>query len=153
MIKAPELKHFATLEVEVDRPLEIGASINGHRRIISITGGRVYGDGWQGKVLPGGADFQVIVTPRLTLLDARYAIETDEGERIYIHNDAIRVASEEVTQQIKDGVLVDPDLIYFRCRPKFETEAKRFQWITERLFIGVGVRKPDVVELQLFEVL
>lgn len=147
----PELKYFASLEIEVSEPQDIGHSIYGQRRIVPITGGSIRGDGWQGKILAGGADFQVIVTPRMMHLDARYAIETDEGERIFIQNSAIRVASEEVTQNIKYGIPVDPNDVYFRCTPKFETASERFQWITERLFVGIGVRKPTRVELQLFE--
>lgn len=152
MISAPELKHFATLEIEVAPPQEIGKTMQGERRIIPITGGKVTGHDWQGKVLAGGADYQLITTPRVTQLDARYAIETDKGERIYIHNDAIRVASEDITQKIKNGEVVDPKDVYFRCVPKFETSAERFQWITERVFVGVGIRKPTLVEVQLFEV-
>lgn len=151
-MKTPNLKFFATLEIEVASPQEIGKSIHGERRIIPITGGKVSGEGWQGKILAGGADYQVIVSPRITHLDARYAIETDQGERIYIHNDAIRVASAETTQMIKEGKTVDPQQVYFRCSPKFETSASRFQWITERFFIGIGIRKPTLVEIQLFEV-
>jgi hypothetical protein len=153
MIHAPELKYFATLKVEIETPQEIGVSIHGERRVIPITGGSVQGDGWQGKVLKGGADYQLILTPRLTHLDARYSIELDGGERIYIHNKAIRVASAEVTQKIKIGVPVDPELIYFRCNPVFETSLPSMQWITERVFVGTGIRRPDLVELQIFEVL
>ena len=151
-MKSPELQYFATLRIDVGAPQEIGKSIHGDRRIIPIVGGSIIGNGWKGKILGGGADYQLIVTPRMTHLDARYAIETEQGERIYIHNDAIRVASEEITQNIKDGKPVDPEQIYFRSTPKFETNAEQFQWITERLFIGVGVRKPTVVELNIFEV-
>ncbi|WP_338041505.1 DUF3237 family protein [Marinomonas foliarum] len=57
-----------------------------------------------------------------------------------------------MTQKIKDGELVDPKDVYFRSVPKFETSSERFQWITERVFIGVGIRKPTLVELQIFEV-
>ena len=64
----------------------------------------------------------------------------------------MRVASAEITQKIKDGELVDPKDVYFRSVPKFETSSDRFQWITERVFIAVGVRKPTLVKLQIFEV-
>ncbi|KZN15345.1 DUF3237 domain-containing protein [Marinomonas sp. TW1] len=153
MIQAPELKYFATLKVEIDAPQEVGVSIHGERRVIPITGGLVQGNGWQGKVLHGGADYQLILTPRLTHLDARYSIELENGELIYIHNKAIRVASADVTQKIKAGIAVDPELIYFRCHPVFETSSPAMQWITERVFVGTGVRRPDLVELQIFEVL
>ncbi len=153
MVQAPELKYFATLNVEIDTPQEVGASIHGERRVIPITGGCVQGDGWQGKVLKGGADYQLILTPRLTHLDARYTIELDSGELIYIHNKAIRVASAQATQNIKRGIPIAPEYIYFRCSPVFETQSLSMQWITERFFVGTGVRRPDVVELQIFEIL
>jgi hypothetical protein len=153
MIQAPQLKHFATLKVEIDAPLEVGVSIHGERRVIPITGGSVQGDGWKGSVLKGGADYQLIVTPRMTHLDAQYVIELDNGELIFIQNKAIRVASAEVTQKIKEGIAVAPECIYFRCNPVFETSSPSMQWITERVFVGTGVRRPDLVELQIFEVM
>ena len=152
-MKTPELKSFATLRVEIAPPQEIGAAQFGTRRVIPISGGTVFGEGWQGRVLAGGADYQRIVTPRLAELEARYVIETDEGETIYVANRGLRAADEEVTANIMRGVPVDPDQVYFKCTPIFETSAARFQWITERLFIGTGIRRPDCVELQFFEVL
>ena len=41
-------------------------------------------------MLPGGADFQLIVSDTLAELDARYVLETDGGELIYVQNRAIR---------------------------------------------------------------
>lgn len=152
-LKPPQLEHFATLEVTVEAPQEVGVTQAGQRRVIPITGGKVFGNGWQGCVLPGGADFQLIVSPRMAELDARYILETDAGERIYVVNQAIRVAEPDITRKLMEGEPVDPDLIYFRCTPRFETGAERFRWITESLFVGTGVRWPDSVELQFYRVL
>ena len=152
-MNTPELKKFATLRVEIAQPQEIGVTQFGTRRVIPITGGTVEGNGWSGKVLPGGADFQLIVSPRLSELDARYVLETDEGETIYVQNRALRAAAPEVTQKIVRGEPVDPSEVYFKCTPLLETSAERFSWITERLFIGTGVRRPDCVELEFFEVI
>jgi hypothetical protein len=43
--------------VAVAAPQEVGATVHGRRRLIPILGGEVRGQGWQGRVLPGGADF------------------------------------------------------------------------------------------------
>jgi hypothetical protein len=157
MQKTPKLKHFATLNVAVGLPQEIGVSLHGERRVIPILGGTAQGEGWKGNILSGGADYQLILTPRMTHLDAHYVIELeselDNGERIYIHNKAIRVASAEVTKKLKISKAVDPELIYFRCHPTFETSSSAMQWITERVFVGTGVRRSDSVELQFFEIL
>jgi hypothetical protein len=92
------------------------------------------------------------VSPRLTELDARYVLETDGGDRIYVHNRALRAAAPEVTAQLLRGEPVDPAQVYFRCTPSFETASPALAWITERLFVGTGVRRPDRVEVRFFTV-
>lgn len=153
MHTAPTLKHFAELKVKVDTPQEIGHAQHGQRRVIPIMGGTVEGHGWSGKVLSGGADYQLILTPRMANLDAHYVLELDSGERIYVHNRAIRVAEPEITARLIKGEPVDPSEIYFRCNPTFETDSPSLKWICERMFIGTGIRRPDLVEMHFFEVL
>jgi hypothetical protein len=149
---APTLEFFATLLIQVAPAHEIGPTPAGNRRVIPILGGRVQGEGWAARVLPGGADFQAIVSPTLAQLDARYVLETEAGELIYVRNRAIRVAPEAVTAQLVRGEPVDPALVYFRCAPTFETAAPSLVWINERLFVGSGVRRPDAVEIDCFTV-
>ena len=40
------------------------------------------------------------------------------------------------------GEPVDPAQVYFRCNPRFETASPTLRWISERMFVGVGVRHP-----------
>jgi hypothetical protein len=80
----PPLKFFADLRVQVGAPQEVGQTAHGLRRLIPIVGGTAQGDGWSARVLPGGADFQLIVNARLAELDARYVLETDGGDLIYV---------------------------------------------------------------------
>jgi hypothetical protein len=148
----PPLSFFATLSIQVAPAHEIGHTAAGNRRVIPILGGQVQGDGWTARVLPGGADFQAIVTPTLAQLDARYVLETDAGELIYVCNRAIRVASPEVTAQLVRGEPVDPARVYFRCAPTFETASASLGWINERLFIGSGTRLPERVDIACFTV-
>lgn len=147
-----ELKFFATLEVYVDPPQEIGNTGAGLRRVIPITGGKVTGKNLNGVVLSGGADFQVIVNERRAELDARYVLDLPQG-KIFVQNRAVRVAAPAVTQKLIKGEKVDPSEVYFRCTPIMETEISELKWIEERVFVGTGVRKPDCVELTFYEVL
>lgn len=148
----PALEFFAELSVTVDRPLEVGQTVHGMRRLIPILGGEARGQGWSARVLPGGADFQLIVNPRLAELDARYVMETDAGDLIFVQNRAVRAAAPEVMSRLIRGEAVDPQLIYFRCSPSFETASPALGWISERLFVGTGVRRPDRVEMQFYTV-
>lgn len=148
----PELEFFADLSVRVAQPQEIGPTPAGRRRVIPILGGDVRGQGWSARILPGGADFQAIVTPTMARLDARYVLETEAGERIFVQNSAIRVAPAEITAKLVAGEAVDPALVYFRCVPTFETSAPALAWINERLFIGSGIRLPEEVRITCFAV-
>ena len=148
----PALEFFAELSVQVGAPQEVGHTVHGQRRLIPILGGEARGAGWTARVLPGGADYQLIVSPRLAELDARYVLETDGGDLIYVQNRALRAAAPEVTAQLLRGDPVDPALVYFRCCPSFETASPALGWIAERMFIGSGVRRPERVEMQFFTV-
>jgi hypothetical protein len=151
-LSAPILEFFAELSVDVGVPQEVGSTVHGQRRLIPILGGEARGTGWTARVLPGGADYQLIVSPRLAELDARYVLETDAGDLIYVQNRALRAAAPEVTARLLRGEPVDPAQVYFRCSPSFETASPALGWIAERLFIGSGVRRPERVEMQFFTV-
>ncbi len=152
-LPTPELRLFADLSVQVAAPMEVGQTVHGLRRVIPILGGTVQGQSWTARVLPGGADFQLIVNSRMAELDARYVIETDGGDLIYVTNRAVRTASPEVTAKLVRGEVVDPKDVYFRCSPSFETASKALGWISERFFIGTGARHPDKVVMRFFEVI
>ena len=150
-LPTPILKPFADLSVQVDKPQEAGRTVRGLRRLIPILGGEAVGDGWRARVLPGGADFQLVVSDTLAELDARYMLETDGGDLIYVTNRAVRSGPPELMAKLVRGEPVDPALIYFRCSPSFETASASLRWITERMFVGSGARHPDRVVMRFFE--
>lgn len=151
-LPTPTLNFFADLSVQVDKPQEVGQTHHGVRRLIPILGGQVQGQGWSARVLPGGADFQLIVNERMAELDARYTIETDAGDLIFVQNHAVRTATPDVMARLVRGESVPPESVYFRCSPRFETASASLGWISERLFIGTGARHPDKVVMRFFEV-
>jgi hypothetical protein len=145
------LRFFADADIEVAAPQVVGRGPRGVRRLIPILAGEFRGDGWRARVLPGGADFQLLVSDTLAELDARYMLETDAGDRIYVVNRALRSGPPELMAKLARGEPVDPASIYFRCSPSFETAATSLAWMNERIFVGSGVRTPDKVLLKLFE--
>jgi len=146
----PALEHIATLRVQVGAPAEVGPAPHGHRRIIPLLGGTVDGPHFKGRILPGGSDYQSIRSPTFTEIHARYIIETDQGERIYVENTGIRTGTAEDIAAIVRGETVDPNRLYFRTTPRFETAAEKFQWLNTHLFVGTGARYPDRVELNFY---
>lgn len=151
-LAAPPLIFFADLSVEVGKPVEVGDAGHGLRRLVPITGGQARGQDWQARVLPGGTDFQVVTAAGTARLDARYLLETDGGELIYVQNHAIRSGPPELMARLLRGEPVDPAQVYFRCSPRFETAAPALRWINERLFVGTGARLPEQVLMRFYEV-
>ncbi len=158
-LPTPTLEHVADLTVQVAAPIEAGdvtgLNSRGRRRIIPITGGRLDGPQLQGRVLPGGADFQIVVSDTCADLDARYLIQLDgahQGEHIFVQNRALRRGSAEDIARLVRGEPVDPRAIYFRCVPSFEVSCAALQWLTQSVFIGTGARYPDRVLISLFRV-
>lgn len=90
---APELEYLTRLEILVDAPVEVGQTHAGLRRMIPIVGGTATGPGLTGTILSGGADFQVLRSETVTDLDARYVIESDTGERVFVTNLAYRTGT------------------------------------------------------------
>ncbi|HET7415696.1 MAG TPA: DUF3237 domain-containing protein [Arthrobacter sp.] len=146
----PQLTFLGSITVDVGAPVEVGPISEGYRRIIPITGGTVEGPELRGKVLPAGADFQTLRTDTLTELQAEYAIETDDGERIYISNFGLRSGSGEDIAKLVHGEPVPPERIYFRCSPRMQATGERWSWLNSRILVGTGEREPDAVRLNLF---
>jgi hypothetical protein len=152
---APQLatKFVFSLAIQIGAPIVAGDLGHGVRRIIPILGGEVRGEKVNGTIFPCGADFQVIRPNGFTELEAKYAFETDDGAVIYIENIGIRFGPKPLLDRIAQGEIVDPALIYFRSVPRFETGAANYRWLMENLFIGVGARHPDRVEIEVHQVL
>jgi hypothetical protein len=148
----PRLERVADLVVHVSAPLDVGDTPAGRRRIVPITSGTLNGPLLHGQVLPGGADFQLLTSATQSFIQARYVLQTLEGERIFVENTGMRVAAPEVIEQINQDKPVDPALVYFRTTPRFETASPRLRWMMESVFVGTGARYPDRVELAFFRV-
>jgi hypothetical protein len=153
MVATLSTRYVFSLAIRIGAPIVAGDFGHGVRRIIPILGGDVRGEGINGTIFPVGADFQIIRPNGLTELEAKYAFEMDDGAIVYIENIGIRFGPKELLDRIAKGEIVDPASIYFRSVPKFETGAEKYRWLMENLFIGVGARHPDRVEIDVHQVL
>ena len=147
---AMNLEHICDVAVKVAKPFEIGDVGTGERRIIAIDGGVLKGPKFNGRVLPGGADFQIIRPNGFTILEARYAIGSDDGALVYVENNGVRFGSPETMSKIKRGEPVDPAQVYFKSVIRFETAAPQYRWMMESIFVCSGARRPDAVELSIY---
>jgi hypothetical protein len=146
----PKLTFAFEVRATVGSPMEVGAVAQGRRRIVPITGGTFEGPGIRGKVMSGGADWQIIRADGFTELDTRYTLETGKGQIIYVQNAGMRHAAPDVMKKLLAGELVDPTLVYFRTVPKFETASADLQWLTRAVFVGMGERYPNDVRIRFY---
>jgi hypothetical protein len=148
----PELEFAFITHVDVSNIIDFGETVRGHRRVVPIVGGTFEGPRIKGKVLPG-ADWQIVRPDGTLELEARYALETDDGALISMVNRCIRRASPEVMARLNAGEAVDPSEVYFRTTPTFETAHPDYQWLMNSLFIGSGERRKAQVVITFYEVL
>jgi hypothetical protein len=145
-------KYVFTITARIAEVTTAGDIGHGVRRIIPIVGGEVRGE-VNGKVLPFGADFQIIRPNELIELEAKYAFETDDGAVVYVENKGIRFGPTGLLQKLKRNEPVDPGLIYCRTSPKFETGAEKYRWLMEHLFVASVARHADRVIIDVHQVL
>ncbi len=139
------------LEVEVAAPQSAGKGDTGERRCVPITGGRVKGR-LNGKVLSGGADWQVLRPDGMADLDARYMLQLDGGAVVEVWSRGLRIGPAEVMVRLARGETVDPAAYYMRTAMRIETAAPDLQWLVHKLCIGIGERRPDKVLLKVYGV-
>lgn len=149
-----QFEEVFSIIIDVDAPIVVGQDeIVGRRQLIPIRSGRVTGNGFNGEVLPGGIDSQIIRPDGKCELSARYAIKLDDGATIYIENNGIRTVPPEYVNCVKNGEFVDPNVYYFRTVPTFEVYSPKYKWLTEYTFFCSAKRLPENVLLQFYKLL
>ncbi|EDP65214.1 hypothetical protein BAL199_01669 [alpha proteobacterium BAL199] len=149
----PTLAHLCDLTVELDPVRELGTGRAGVRRIIPIVGGTVSGTRLSGRILNLGADWQTVFQDGVAELDARYAIETDDGALVEVANHGYRHGPAEVIDRLRRGEDCDPAEYYMRTTARLESGDPRYRWLNRMVFVGTGARLAAAVRITLYEVL
>lgn len=148
------LEEIFSISIKVDAPIVVGQDdIVGRRQLIPILSGEVTGNGFNGKVLPGGIDSQIIRPDGKCELSARYAIALEDDTTIYIENNGIRTVPDEYVEDVRSGKFVDPSAYYFRTVPTFETYNSKYKWMMNYMFVCYATRLPENVLLKFYKVL
>jgi hypothetical protein len=133
--------------------LNLGPTPYGERRVINILGGRVEGARLNGRILPGGADWQIIRADGAADIQARYTIEAYSGANILVSSEGLRHGPPEVIAKVAAGETVDPALYYFRTMMRFETGDATLGWLNRILALATGARERNTVKLDVYQVL
>ncbi len=128
--------------VDIADKNSLGQSPMGQRFIVNILGGKFDGPRLKGKVLPGGADRQLLRPDGIKELDALYEIQTHDGIVITVHN-----------QVIID--MPSSDQRYACSVVKFRAPEGPYDWLNKRIFVGnLESQKPlrNAVKIRVFQV-
>ena len=154
-IAVPELQSefLFTLTGTVEKPLDIGRTPAGERRIFPITGGAFEGPRIKGRVLPGGSDAMLIRTDGVVLPNVRMTLQTDDDQLLFMTYGGMRHGPAEVMERLARGEPVDASEYYFRINPQFETASSRYAWLNKILAIGNGHRLPSGPIYHVYQIL
>lgn len=118
-----------------------GATPMGGRSRVPITGGTFEGPRIKGKVLPGGADWQLRRADGTLTLDADYMIEADDGTLIHVLNHGIASGVPGTATE------------YLRTTPSFEAPIGPHDWLNKAVFVGTVELAPNgAVRIRVFRV-
>ena len=142
---APRLELITRVRATLAEPLELGQTPWGRRRVIGVTGGEFNGPLLTGKVLPGGADWQIVHEDGTASIDTRYTLECHDGALISVATRGCRRGPREVLERIVRGEPVDPSEYYFRVSIQYETSAHAYQWLNWVVAVASAIRLADQV--------
>lgn len=138
-LKTVSLRPLFSLEVSVSGAHRFGEG--GVNQVVGlVSGGRFAGDRLSGRVLPGGNDWQTVLSDGTLLMDAKLPLETDDGGMIIMTFRGVRSVPPDVQKRMTAGEAVDPTQYYFRIAPQFYTTAPGLEWLNRIFAIGTGQR-------------
>jgi Protein of unknown function (DUF3237) len=147
----PELRHVYRLDAELDAPVDLGDTPQGHRRIIPFTRGHAAGPYFDAELLPaGGADWQIVRASGSSVADIRYTLKTAGGALLYVQSQGVRHGDPDVLARLGAGEDVDPSEYTFRTSVAIETADPELAWVNDGVFIAVGGRRPGGVSYDVY---
>jgi muconolactone delta-isomerase len=142
----PQLTLLYRLEATLGEPLDLGETVQGHRRIVPLTGGTFTGPEISGRLLSSGsADWQMVQPDGTALADIRYTLQSDNGALLYVQSQGVRHGGAEVLARLGRGEEVGASEYIFRTATQIETAVPELDRLNKGVFVSVGGRQPGSV--------
>jgi hypothetical protein len=119
-----QLRFVFEEQVTLAPDVAVGETPMGKRNIVPITGGTFSGPGLQGRIMPGGWDWQLQNPGGCWELHADYMIQTDDGVIIHVVNQGDLCSN---TANRKDALFTTP---------VFEAPKGKYDWLNGGVFVG-----------------
>lgn len=151
-MEPPRLEHLFTVSIDPGERQYIGKGPGGLRFVHHIAGGSFDGPELRGKVLPGGADWMRVRNDDVCEVDVRLTLQTHDDKLIYMSYAGHMTNVAEVNSTLTEGKTPEPGSFYFFTRPRFETGAEDYAWLSTLVTIARGHPLPNGVEYEVFSV-
>ncbi len=151
-LRAPDLRHFCTLEVHAGPVRNLGMGRLGQRRVVPIIGGTVSGPRLNGKILPGGGDWMTVGHDGVALMDARYVVETADGALVEVIDQGYRHGPEDVMKSLVAAEPTSPESYYMRSSVRLEAGDAAYAFVNRMVFVGTGAKTPTGVQIEVYSV-
>jgi hypothetical protein len=140
---AIELVPLCTIQIQLKRPIEVGAGPCGRRVIFEMASAQVKGDRLRGEMVGTAAADWLLIGPEGTgTLDVRWALRTDDGGTIFTQYHG--------RTDVSQGIVL-PATIW--VAPRFETCDERYMWLNRIQAIGKGIAHEDLsLDYEWYEV-
>ena len=154
-IATPELALVTDLIVHVT-PISTSAKLlHGVRRIVPLTGGTFSGPRLNGRMIPGGSDFQDWRNDGATEIHARYVGLKPTKAALSLRREYRHSSDAGRRQQWSGWQKVCRSIprrdIYFRSDGAAGNFRRRiWRWLNRGIFLCSGARFPDRVEIRIF---
>jgi uncharacterized protein DUF3237 len=130
-------------EFLMDLILETAPAVTiGSRTVVGVTGGTFEGPKLKGTVIGPGADWPMRISDTFRILDVRTILQTDDNQKIYMTYRGV----------IRTPTAGQPGERYWRTTPIFETDSKKYEWMSQIVAVGVSFTMPQRVCYRIFEI-
>jgi hypothetical protein len=150
----PKVEFVFEERVTLDPAVVLGDTAMGHRQYIPITGGTIAGPRLNGRVIPGGWDYQLRFEGGCGTLSADYFLQADDGTIIHILNESFSCGLGGAGGQRS----------FFR--PRFEAPEGPHDWLTRGTFVATleldnsesstsseGPPRLEAIRIKVFQIL
>lgn len=127
---APQLRFVFEELVDLGPDEDAGQGPKGGRNLIALLGGTVSGPRLQGRVVAGGADWQLIRSDGCAEILADYFIKGDDGTLIHVINRGLGCPP------------TDRRGLYLRANPVFDAPTGPHDWLNRSVFTSTIEEMP-----------
>jgi hypothetical protein len=142
---APRAEFAYEALVTLHADIAHGRSPYGERTRAPITGGWFRGPAIAGRIVPGGADWQLLRADGYLVLDADYFMAADDGTQIHVRNKGLWHSPNN-----------DWPADYALTTPEFEAPMGKHDWLNKHVFVcsvGPGPDASPAVRLRVYRML